>query len=129
MARVLVVEDDPDIRQLVELRLRGLGHRVVSAPSGPEALAVIADRGAPEVVVLDVAMPGMTGLEVLRTLRAQPEHADLPAIFLSARVRPEDIAAGEELGALYLTKPFVVSALAGAIDKALTRTAEAAAGW
>ena len=47
MARVLVVEDDPDIRQLVELRLRGLGHRVVAAASGPEALAVIAERGAP----------------------------------------------------------------------------------
>ncbi|WP_380176253.1 response regulator [Kineococcus sp. DHX-1] len=129
MARVLVVEDDPDIRQLVELRLRGLGHRVVSAPSGAEALAVIAERGAPEVVVLDVAMPGMTGLEVLRTLRAQPETADLPAIFLSARVRPEDIAAGEELGAVYLTKPFVVSALAGAIDKALQAEAHAAGGW
>ena len=129
MARVLVVEDDPDIRQLVELRLRGLGHRVVSAASGAEALTVIAERGAPEVVVLDVAMPGMTGLDVLRTLRTQPEHAHLPAIFLSARVRPEDIAAGEELGAIYLTKPFVVSALAGAIEKALTAGVEAVAGW
>ena len=129
MARVLVVEDDPDIRQLVELRLRGLGHRVVAAASGPEALAVIAERGAPEVVVLDVAMPGMTGLEVLRTLRADPEHAHLPAIFLSARVRPEDIAAGEELGATYLTKPFVVSALAKAIEKALATAAEAVGSW
>jgi CheY-like chemotaxis protein len=128
VARVLVVEDDPDIRQLVELRLRGLGHRVVAAASGPEALTVIAERGAPEVVVLDVAMPGMTGLELLRTLRDAPEHAHLPAIFLSARVRPEDIAAGEELGAIYLTKPFVVSALAGAIEKALT-AAEPAASW
>lgn len=129
MARVLVVEDDPDIRQLVELRLRGLGHRVVSAPSGAEALAVIADRGAPEVIVLDVAMPGMTGLDVLRTLRADPAHSTLPAVFLSARVRPEDIAAGERLGATYLTKPFVVSALAAAIDKALAADAEVAAGW
>ncbi|WP_432510994.1 response regulator [Kineococcus sp. SYSU DK001] len=129
MARVLVVEDDPDIRQLVELRLRGLGHRVVAAADGAEALAVIAERGAPEVVVLDVAMPGMTGLEVLRTLRAQPEHAGLPAIFLSARVRPEDITAGEELGAIYLTKPFVVSALAGAIEKALAASAQSAGSW
>lgn len=129
MARVLVVEDDPDIRQLVELRLRGLGHRVVSASSGAEALSVIAERGDPEVVVLDVAMPGMTGLEVLRALRARPEHAHLPAIFLSARVRPEDIAAGEELGAIYLTKPFVVSALAKAIEKALAVHAEAVVGW
>jgi CheY-like chemotaxis protein len=128
VARVLVVEDDPDIRQLVELRLRGLGHRVVAAASGPEALTVIAERGAPEVVVLDVAMPGMTGLELLRTLRDAPEHAHLPAIFLSARVRPEDIAAGEELGAIYLTKPFVVSALAGAIERALA-AAETVASW
>lgn len=127
MARVLVVEDDPDIRQLVELRLRGLGHRVVAAASGAEALTVIADRGAPEIVILDVAMPGMTGLETLRTLREVPEHATLPAIFLSARVRPEDIAAGEALGAVYLTKPFVVSALAKAIERALAAHAEAAA--
>ncbi|ABS03158.1 CheY-like chemotaxis protein [Kineococcus radiotolerans] len=128
MARVLVVEDDPDIRQLVELRLRGLGHRVVSAASGPEALTVVAERGAPEVLVLDVAMPGMTGLEVLRTLREQPEHAHLPAVFLSARVRPEDIAAGEALGAIYLTKPFVVSALGAAIERALAAAVETA-GW
>ena len=128
MARVLVVEDDPDIRQLVELRLRGLGHRVVSAASGPEALTVVAERGVPEVLVLDVAMPGMTGLEVLRTLREQPEHAHLPAVFLSARVRPEDIAAGEALGAIYLTKPFVVSALGAAIERALAAAVETA-GW
>ena len=129
MARVLVVEDDPDIRQLVELRLRGLGHRVVAASSGPEALTVIADRGAPDVVVLDVAMPGMTGLEVLAALREMPEHAGLPAVFLSARVRPEDIAAGEALGAIYLTKPFVVSALGKAIERALEVTAGAAPSW
>lgn len=124
MARVLVVEDDPDIRQLVELRLRGLGHRVVSAASGAEAIALVAERGAPEVAVLDVAMPGMTGLDALRALRALPGQSDLPAVFLSARVRPEDIAAGEALGAIYLTKPFVVSALARAITRALEPVAQ-----
>ena len=129
MARVLVVEDDQDIRALLEVRLRAAGHRVVGASSGEEALTVIADRGAPEVMVSDVSMPGLTGLELLERLRQQPSFGDVPVIFLSGRVQPQDIAAGQALGATYLTKPVVLSALCAAIERALTVQAAAAGSW
>ena len=129
MPRVLVVEDDPDLRTLLEVRLRQCGHRVVTAGSGQEALEVLAERGRPDVAVLDVLMPGMTGLELLRSLRSDPAYADLPAVFLSARVLPADIEAGRELGATYLTKPVVVTALNAAIERLLAPAATAPAGW
>lgn len=127
MARVLVVDDDPDLLMLVEMQLRHHGHEVSTAASGPEALALVAQAGPPDVALLDVAMPGMNGLDLLVHLRGQEGLADLPAIFLSARVGPDDINAGTSLGASYLTKPYVMSALLAAIENAVTH-ADAAAG-
>jgi DNA-binding response OmpR family regulator len=121
MARVLVVDDDPDLLTLVEMQLRHHGHQVSVASSGPQALALIDDKGAPDVAVLDVAMPGMNGLDLLQELRARDGLDELPAIFLSARVGPEDINAGTSLGASYLTKPYVMSALLAAIEGAMTQ--------
>lgn len=120
MAKILVVDDDPDVRSLVEVRLRRLGHRVVAVGSGEEALEVVADKGAPELFVLDVLMPGMDGLELLQTLRRDHDVADAPVIFLSARIQESDIAAGQALGATYLTKPLVLSALANAVERSLS---------
>ena len=119
MPRVLIVEDNEQIRELVGIYVKQAGHAVAMAADGNEALAAVAERGAPDVAVLDVAMPGMNGLELLSALRELPGLAELPAIFLSARVRPEDIDAGTRMGAAYLTKPFVGSALVGMIDKVL----------
>lgn len=119
MARVLLVEDDPDLRVLVEVRLKRLGHLVLTVGSAVEALEVLAVKGPPDVAVLDVVMPGMSGLELLTRLRADPALAALPAVFLSGRVEPADIEAGRALGATYLTKPVVITALAAAIDEAL----------
>lgn len=117
MARVLVVDDDPDLLTLVGLQLRQHGHRVVTADSGRQALAAVDELGPPDVAVLDVAMPEMNGLDLLKHLRAKEGMQELPAIFLSARVGPEDIDAGAAMGALYLTKPYVMRALLAAIDK------------
>lgn len=119
MARILVVDDDPDLLNLVALRLRRHGHEVMTSDSGPDALALVAQQGSPEIAVLDVTMPAMTGLELLVQLRALDGMSELPAIFLSARVQDEDIEAGRSMGALYLTKPFVANALIGAVDRAL----------
>lgn len=116
MARVLVVDDDPDLLTLIGIQLRQHGHKVITAAAGQEALDIVAENGLPEVAVLDVAMPEMNGLELLERLRACDGGAKLPAIFLSARVAPADIAAGEARGVLYLTKPFVMRALLSAID-------------
>ena len=119
MAKVLVVDDDEDILGLVQMRLKRAGHQVMSAGSGTAALELIDERGAPDVAVLDVGLPGLDGLELLDAIRAREGMAAMPAVFLSARVMPEDVQKGRDKGALYLTKPFVASALLGAVDKAL----------
>ncbi|HVM13830.1 MAG TPA: response regulator [Egibacteraceae bacterium] len=129
MANVLVVDDEADIRALVVRRLQEGGHRVLDAYGAVEATALIRDKGPPDVVVLDVSMPGIDGLELLSRVRAQTGHADLPAVFLSGRVQPEDIAAGDTLGAIYLTKPFVATALLAAVEHLAPTPVEAPSGW
>jgi DNA-binding response OmpR family regulator len=121
MAKILVVDDDPDLLALVVRRLGHAGHRVQSALAGREALALIEERGAPDIVVLDVNMPDLDGLGLLVAVREQTGRADLPAIFLSGRVEAGDVAAGRALGAVYLTKPFVSSALLAAIESQLAK--------
>jgi DNA-binding response OmpR family regulator len=125
VARVLVVDDDPDLLALVEIQLRQHGHLVTKASSGLDALEVIAARGAPDIAVLDVAMPGMNGFDLLKELRTRDGLQTLPVIFLSARVNPEDVETGRALDATYLTKPYVMSALLGTIDQLLSAPADA----
>lgn len=124
MTRVLVVEDNPAIRDLVTAYMKNAGHSVAAASDGIEALATVTDRGAPDIAVLDVAMPGLSGLDLLVKLREMPGMAGLPAIFLSARVKPEDIAKGTALGAAYLTKPFIGTALVNLIEKVMRPAAD-----
>jgi DNA-binding response OmpR family regulator len=119
VARVLVVDDDPDILQLVEFQLRHHGHRVATAGSAEAAERLVEEKGRPDVVVLDVMMPDVTGFDLLSSLRSREGWENLPAIFLSARVLEADVERGRELNAAYLTKPFVSSALLRAIDKAV----------
>ena len=125
MSKVLVVDDDANLRDLLTIRLQKAGHQVLAAESGDAALTVLQRRGAPDVVVLDVTMPGMTGLELLPAMRAIDGLAKLPAIFLSGRVEHADVDAGRALDATYLTKPFSAIALTNAI----ARLAPAEAGW
>lgn len=119
MAKVLVVDDDPGVRLLVGRRLQQAGYRVRDASGADEALELIDAKGAPDVVVLDVSMPEVDGLELLSAIRDRVGRPDLPAVFLSGRIESEDIAAGRSLGAVYLTKPFVASALLNAIERLL----------
>jgi len=119
MARILVLDDDRDILRIIQLRLEKNGHVVVGVSSPQKALEMVLAGELPDVVVLDVSMPEISGIEVLQTLRVGFGLEKLPAIFLTARVREEDIEAGKALGATYLTKPFVATALFKAIDAAL----------
>lgn len=129
MARVLVAEDDPDIRLLLEVKIRAMGHLVVGVGSGEEAMLLLRGKPAPDVAVLDVLMPGMSGLELLGQLREDPAYRSMPAIFLSGRVEDADIDAGTALGAKYLTKPVVISLLGQAIAGALPSAAAAPGTW
>jgi CheY-like chemotaxis protein len=134
MYTVLVAEDDPDIRMLVVFRLGLAGHHVIEAANGIEALELIRTR-RPDGVVLDVSMPGMTGLEVCAAVRADPDDnlRRMPLLILSAYANEREIDAGLQAGAdLYLTKPFTAAELNEAVDSVLSRTgrslAAAAAG-
>lgn len=129
MAKVLVVEDDPDIRTLLVARIRQMGHRVLAVGTGEDALSLVADKGAPDVAVLDVRMPGMSGLDLLTRLRESTSYASTPTIFLSGRVQEADIDAGKALGAAYLTKPLVLSALGNAITQALQPADAGESSW
>lgn len=101
---VLVADDDADILSLVRVRLERSGYAVVSARNGAEALELARTR-RPNLAILDVSMPGMSGIEVTQALR--DEHLDVPVILLTARARDIDVAAGAEAGAdVYVTKPF-----------------------
>ena len=119
MAHILVVDDDRDLRGLVDFRLRRAGHQVLTARDASSALELVRQRGRPDLAILDIMMPGMSGLELLVELRKLEGLEKLPAIFLSARILPADIAAGRALGAIYLTKPFVAPALMAAVTSAL----------
>jgi DNA-binding response OmpR family regulator len=102
MPRILLVDDDPAILRLLDVNFRMEGFDVDAAAHGEEALATAA-RQTPDVVVLDLMMPGMDGREILRRLREDPATADVPALFLTARGR-DDAAMGDD--ARYVQKPF-----------------------
>src|SRR6478672_5906543 len=105
-ATVLVADDEPDIIDLVRFRLEHDGYRVLTASDGEAALELVRSE-RPDVCVLDVMMPKLSGLEVLARLRAEPEIAGTRVILLTARGADDDIDRGFELGAHdYVTKPF-----------------------
>jgi two-component system, OmpR family, response regulator MtrA len=103
---VLIADDDADILLLVKAILERSGHEVVEASDGAEALASVRAR-KPDLAVLDIAMPEVDGLEVLRRLRADPTTSELPVVLLSARAQEADVERGFAIGAsAYLKKPF-----------------------
>lgn len=113
MARVLVVEDEPDVRELVVCYLRRDGHDVLAVDSGATALAAIERHGMPGMAVLDVAMPGMDGFALLRELRLlQPR---IEVLFLTALWLPNDLNRIRDAGAAHLAKPFTVAGLGRAM--------------
>jgi len=105
-AHILIVDDLPRNLQVLALLLDKAGYRVSMAMDGAQALAMVAEE-APDLVLLDVMMPGTDGLEVIRRLKALEAHRDIPVIFLTARAELEDLEEGFRLGAVdYVTKPF-----------------------
>jgi two-component system response regulator VicR len=121
VGKVLTVDDEPDILELVRLTLRTGGHEVVTAESGPEALERVQKEHF-DVIVLDLTMPGMDGFEVLSTLKSDTDEAvsSIPVILLTARTGQLDRIRGGIEGALhYLTKPFTPQELQQQVAKVL----------
>jgi DNA-binding response OmpR family regulator len=121
-SRILVVEDEADVAQLIKHTLeRGGDTRVETVASGPAALAAVA-ASPPDLVILDLNLPGLDGREVCRMLRARPASATIPIIMLTARVDEQDRVLGLDLGADdYMTKPFSPRELAARIRAVLRR--------
>ena len=122
MARILVADDDVDIRELVEFKLSTMGHEIVAVGDGAAAIdACLAQK--PDLAVLDVMIPGVSGLDAIRAIRADPTLADLPVILLTARAQESDVETGFDSGADdYITKPFSPRELASRVQALLSRS-------
>ena len=104
--RVLVVDDDEDNAVIASTILRTHGYEVRAAPDGPTALRMLEEERF-DVVLLDIMMPGMDGIEVLDRIKTNPRNAGLPVILVTARTQDDDVLTGYKCGAdYYITKPF-----------------------
>ncbi len=122
MTTIVVADDDPDVRDLVQFKLEQAGLDVVGVGDGPAALEAC-EQHVPDLVLLDVMMPGMSGLDVCRSLRRRTELAAVPVIMLTARAQESDIAQGFEAGADdYVVKPFSPRELNSRVQAALARS-------
>lgn len=113
LQRIMCVDDNPDIQRVVKIALERLGgFSLKICSSGEEALRE-AEGFAPEIIILDVMMPGMDGIATLSSLRQNTRLADIPVIFLSAKVQPAEVSHYKSLGALdVISKPFNAATLA-----------------
>jgi len=119
MQSILVVDDDADVREIVAFKLGRLGYEVITAADGAAGLEAVAQL-RPDLVLLDWALPELSGIEVCRQIRDGSDHADVPVILLSARTREADKRVGYEAGVNdYIVKPFSPNDLANRVEAAL----------
>jgi len=105
LGRVLVVDDEPANVELIVRRLGGNGYETLTASNGHDAIAV-ATKEQPDLILMDVMMPGLDGWQTTKLLKGDPKTANIPVVFVTARDRPEDVAAGFEAGGMmYVNKP------------------------
>jgi DNA-binding response OmpR family regulator len=116
---VMIIEDEPDAAELFAEMMRLNGFRVIKTFASTPALPLIAQE-KPDLILLDIMMPEISGIEVLRYMRADPELEKIPVVVISARATPVDVRNGLEAGAsVYLTKPVGYMDLKNAVDKLL----------
>ena len=121
MAKIVVADDDADIRELVVFKLRQDGHEIVAVGDGASAVEAC-QEATPDLVLLDVMMPGMSGLDACRELRADPALESVPVILLTARAQEADVEQGFNVGADdYVVKPFSPRELASRVSAVLQR--------
>ncbi len=118
---ILVAEDERDIRELIVFTLQISGFEVVQVPNGEEAVNKAIEI-EPDLILMDVRMPKMTGYEACRALKKQKNTKDIPVVFLSAKGQEAEISTGLELGAEdYFLKPFAPDELTKHVNKILTK--------
>ena len=123
MATILIVEDEADIQELIAYNLEKAGHETVRAGDAERALSIVKEA-LPHLVIIDWMLPGMSGIELARSLRANKRTEGIPLIMVTARVAEEDKLAGLEIGADdYMTKPFSPRELNARVKAVLRRRA------
>jgi DNA-binding response OmpR family regulator len=123
MAKILVADDDSDVRELSIFTLRFAGYEVLGASNGEEAVN-LAKMNHPDLILLDVRMPKMNGYEACKALKADPNTSSIPVIFLSARGQESEIQVGFNLGAVdYILKPIAPDKLTEKVKYHLPKTA------
>jgi DNA-binding response OmpR family regulator len=121
MAKILIAEDEQDIRDLIEFTLRYVGHEVVAYSNGVEAWKQAVNDN-PNLILLDVRMPVMSGIETCLKLKSDPRTMHIPVVFLSAKGQDSEIKAGLDAGAVeYILKPFAPEDLNNRLKKILER--------
>lgn len=119
MAHILVAEDERDIRELINFTLTFAGHEVTQAANGEEALNLAQDIH-PDLIMMDVRMPKMTGFEACRQMKQIDSIKEIPVVFLTAKGQDEEVSAGLEAGAIaYILKPFAPDALTQRVNQLL----------
>jgi CheY-like chemotaxis protein len=123
MAKILIAEDERDIRDLIMFTLRYAGHEVIATNDGAEAVEAVR-KEMPDLVLMDVRMPKMTGYQACEIIKADPELAHIPVVFLSAKGQEAEVRTGLEAGAVeYIMKPFAPDQLAAKIQSILDQGA------
>ncbi len=121
MAKILIAEDEPDIRDLVAFTLRFAGYEVVTASNGEEAV-LLAPRENPDLILMDVRMPRMTGYDACRLIKSEERLKDIPVVFLSAKGQENEIQTGLVAGAEeYMLKPFALDQLIERVRSILSK--------
>jgi two-component system, OmpR family, phosphate regulon response regulator PhoB len=127
MAKILVAEDEKQIADMVSFKLTNAGHKVVRASDGEQVLGIAA-RELPDLILLDVMMPGLNGFEVLRRLKGDPTLRTVPVIMVTAKGHERDVLSGLRGGAVdYVVKPFSLKELSARVELALRRDPPATA--
>lgn len=121
MAKILLAEDDNQIAEMISFKLSNSGHQIVRAPDGEQAVTLVA-RERPDLILLDAMMPGLSGFEVLRRLKADAAVRSIPVIMVTAKGHERDVLTGLRGGAIdYIVKPFSLKELSARVELALRR--------
>ncbi len=125
MAKIVIAEDERDIRDLITFTLQFAGHEVIATANGAEAVEAV-QREMPDLVLMDVRMPRMTGYDACRQLKADERTKDIPVVFLSAKGQESEVQEGLAAGALdYILKPFSPDQLTARVQEILQQFGKA----